>query len=224
MRAQRKALFAAILLLTSAFPAWSQQPAAAALASRVDHHYNSLHSLEAHFTQTYEGMGMHRRESGVLLLKKAGALRLSGKMRWTYSEPAGKLFVLDGHDGYFYAPGSAEAQRIPAKDLDDLHSPLRFLLGHTELEKELGHLLMTSGEDGTYVLSGVPKGMEQRVSSLSLTVTADGTIQAMKIEETDGVLNTFTFADEHPNVPVTDSQFLFTPPPGVHVVTGMQPM
>ena len=28
-------------------------------------------------------------------------------------------------------------QRIQAKQLDDLRSPLRFLLGHTELEKEM---------------------------------------------------------------------------------------
>jgi outer membrane lipoprotein carrier protein len=193
-------------------------PAVGALADRVDHHYNSLRSLETHFTQTYEGMGMHRVESGVLLLKK------SGKMRWTYSVPAGKLFVLDGRDGYFYSPGSSEAQRIPAKNLDDLHSPLQFLLGHTKLEKELPGLQMTPASGGNYTLSGIPKGMEQRISALSLTVNPDGVIQSMRIEETDGVINTFTFTDEHPNIPVTDADFVFSPPPGVRVVTGMPPI
>src|SRR5450755_644275 len=59
-----------------------------AIAARVDHHYNSLHSLRVNFIQEYDGMGMHRRESGILLLSKPG------RMRWTYAQPAGKLFVL----------------------------------------------------------------------------------------------------------------------------------
>ena len=84
--------------------------------------------------QTYTGMGMNRKESGVLLLKKPG------KMRWTYTDPDGKLFVLDGKYGYFYSPGETEAQKVEEKKLDDLRSPLRFLLGHTELQKELAGL------------------------------------------------------------------------------------
>lgn len=112
----------------------AQALSAAALAARIDKHYNSLRSLEVNFTQSFEGMGMNRREAGVLLLKKPG------RMRWTYSNPAGKLFVLDGHNGYFYSPGDTTAQRVPVKALDDLRSPLRLLLGHTNLAKELSGL------------------------------------------------------------------------------------
>ena len=68
------------------------------VAARVDRHYNALHSLEVHFVQTYTGMGMNRKEAGVLLLKKPG------KMRLTYTDPDGKLFVLDGKDGYKLEP------------------------------------------------------------------------------------------------------------------------
>ena len=188
------------------------------LAGRIDRHYNALRTLEVHFVQDYGGMGMHRSESGVLLLKKPG------KMRWTYTDPDGKLFILDGHDGYFYSPGETEAQRVPEKKLDDLRSPLRFLLGHTELEKELTGLHVEAKGEGQYVLSGVPKGLEQRVSQLTITATADGTIRAMSIEETDGVTNTFHFSGEAANVPAPNSAFVFTPPAGVHVVTGMAPV
>lgn len=188
------------------------------LAQRVDRHYNALHSLEVHFVQHYDGMGMHRKESGVLLLKKPG------KMRWTYTDPDGKLFILDGRDGYFYSPGSSEAQRVDEKKLDDLRSPLRFLLGHTELEKELNSLEVAPQANGEYVLSGKPKGMEQRVSSLRLTVTADGTIRAMSIDGTDGVTNSFDFSGEVVNAPAPAAAFVFTPPAGVHVVTGAAPV
>src|ERR1700738_1742381 len=53
------------------------------------------------------------------------------------------------------------------KKLDDLRSPLRFLLGHTQLRKELENLTVAPDGPG-YRISGVPKGMEQRVKLLSL--------------------------------------------------------
>lgn len=202
---------------------WSSSAAAQtlsvkALAARVDHHYNSLRSLQVHFTQEYEGMGINRREAGVLLLKKPG------HMRWTYSQPAGKLFILDGHNGYFYSPGDTTAQRVPVKELDDLRSPLRLLLGHTKLEKELHGLTMAPTGNGLYTLTGIPQGLEKRVSTFSITVTPDGVIRSLQINQTDGVRNTFLFSDEEPNAPAPDSAFVFTPPAGVQVVDGMPPV
>jgi outer membrane lipoprotein carrier protein len=191
---------------------------AAEVAARIDRHYNALHSLEVHFVQQYAGMGMDRKESGVLLLKKPG------KMRWTYTDPDGKLFLLDGRDGYFYSPGETEAQKVDEKKLDDLRSPLRFLLGHTELEKELTGLQMSADGNGNYVLTGVPKGLEQRVSAMKITASADGTIRAMEIDEADGVANRFAFSGELGNAPAPNTAFVFTPPAGVHVVTGEPPV
>ncbi|MGH9587766.1 MAG: LolA family protein [Acidobacteriaceae bacterium] len=218
---KNKALVAALLgavcgLLPGQAPA--QALSAKTLAGRIDRHYNSLHSLEVNFTQEYDGMGMNRRETGTLLLKKPG------RMRWTYSQPAGKLFVLDGHNGYFYSPGNTTAQRVPVKELNDLRSPLRLLLGHTKLEKELHDLTMTSAGSGLYTLTGVPRGLEKRVASFSITANAQGIIQSMQIDETDGVRNTFIFSDERPNVPAPDWDFVFTPPAGVHIISGMPPV
>jgi outer membrane lipoprotein carrier protein len=193
-------------------------PSAAEIAGRIDRHYNALHSLSVHFVQRYAGMGMNRKESGVLLLKKPG------RMLWTYSDPDGKLFVLDGRDAYFYSPGETEAQKVPQKQLDDLRSPLRFLLGHTELAKELTGLKATCDGSGNCVLTGTPKGLEQRVSAMKITAQADGTIRQMEIDETDGVVNQFDFSGELANAPAPASAFVFTPPPGVHVVTGEPPV
>ena len=188
------------------------------LASRIDHHYNALHSLSVQFVQHYDGMGMHRKESGVLLLRKPG------KMRWSYTDPDGQLFILDGKNAYFYTPGQNEAQTMPEKQLDDLRSPLRFLLGHTELEKELENLQMTPDGNGQYTLSGVPKGMEQRISDLKIATNAEGTILQMTIVETDGVTNSFDFSGELTNAPAPNSAVVFTAPPGVHIVSGEPPV
>ncbi len=214
---KRGCMIAAAALIS--LPAVAQQnaPSAHDVAARVDRHYNQLRSLKAGFSETYQGMGMKRTESGTLLLVKPG------RMKWDYSSPQGKIFLLDGKYAWFYTQGDARVQRIPAKKLDDLRSPLRFLLGHTQLEKEMSNLTLAAGPGGTYTLTGQPKGMENRVKKLSLTVTADGVILSIDIEEVTGALTHFTFSGEQTNVVVPPATFHFTPPPGVPVVDALPP-
>jgi outer membrane lipoprotein carrier protein len=214
----RRAFLAGLL---SALPTVSSLLAFAqqndAIVRRVDEHYNHLSSLRAHYTERYSGMGMDRTEEGTLLLKKPG------RMRWSYAAPVGKVFVLDGKFAWFYTPGDAQATRVPAKQLDDLRSPLRFLLGHTQLAKELDALtVVKDGADSR--ISGVPKGMAERVKLLSLWVTATGTIERMRLEEVDGAVTEFVFSGIEENVPVKDSDFGFVPPAGVTVVEGLPPI
>jgi len=213
-------VLAVVLGLSGA--AVAQVPNAAALAKTVDAHYNHLQSLQARYTERYRGMGMDRSESGTLLLKKPG------RMRWAYDSPAGKVFVLDGKNAITYTPGDAQAQEIPEKELDDLRSPLRFLLGHTELAKELTGLTLTlvKLEDGSvgYTLSGAPKGMDAHVQTLDLTVDAKGEIHAMRIEEIDGATTEFSFSGMKENVATKDSDFVFVAPNGVQVVKGEKPI
>ena len=213
--------WAAPLLLVVAAGAYAQQPPAAVLAKKVDAHYNHLHSLETRYTERYQGMGMDRTESGMLTLLKPG------RMRWAYDSPAGKVFILDGTNAISYTPGDAEATRFLEKRLDDLRSPLRFLLGHTELEKELQGLSVTSvnlnGQAG-YTLWGTPVGMEEKVRSLAVTVDAQGVIHTLRIEEADGAITTFTFSEMRENVPVNNDDFRFVPPAGVVVIDGANPV
>ncbi len=193
-------------------------PDAHTLAKRVDHHYNQLHSLKAGFSESYEGLGMRRQESGTLLLQKPG------RMRWDYTSPAGKIFVLDGKYAWFYSQGDPHVQRIAAKQLDDLRSPLRFLLGHTELEKELNQITLAPAANGEFTLTGQPKGLEKRVKHFALTVTADGAITSIEIEETDGAITRFTFTGEQANAPIAPNTFKFTPPVGIPVVDSLPPV
>ncbi len=210
-------LIVAVFCCSSA--AWAQLDAHG-LAARVDAHYNHLTSLRASFTEHYSGMGQQRTESGTLLLRKPG------RMRWSYTD--GKLFVLDGKYAVSYTPGDPQAQRIPAKQLDDMRSPLRFLLGHTQLEKELDHLQASAGPNGSVVLAGTPRYAmspgDQRVQRIAVTVIpATGAIVGLRIEEIDGTLTEFTFTGMQENTPDRDEDFRFTPPAGVSVVDGLPP-
>jgi outer membrane lipoprotein carrier protein len=195
----------------------AQQLTALDQAQRVDKYYNRLHSLRVAFSESFHGMGIDREESGVLLLRKPG------KMHWSYSNPPGKIFLLDGKYAWFYSPGDAQVERVSAAQLDDLRSPLRFLLGHTQLQKELDGLSLSTTSDGLQ-LSGVPKGMQNRVEKIVLGVTADGAIHSMTITETDGARTAFTFKDSQPDAPAPDTDFVFHAPPGIPVVDGLPPV
>jgi outer membrane lipoprotein carrier protein len=205
------------LLLVLFFPACALSQTPAAILHTVDEHYNHLTSLRTRYTEHYTGLGLDRSESGTLTLRKPG------RMRWAYDTPAGKLFLLDGKFAWFYTPGDPQAQRISAKQMDDLRTPLRFLLGHTELAKELDHIDVTPAGQN-FRIAGIPKGMQQRIRDLILIVTPQGAITEMKIDETDGAVTDFTFTSPEENIPTRDSDFVFTPPPGVTVVNATPPM
>ncbi len=191
-----------------------------ALAAKVDQRYDHMHTLQARFTETYSGVGMSRTESGTLLLKKPG------RMRWNYDQPRPKLFLTDGDTAWFYVPGEHQARRIPVKQLDDLRSPLRLMLGKTKLEKEMEGLSLAPDQKpvvaGDIVLRGVPKGMRDRVEQTLLEIAPDGLIVRIVIQELDGSETDFRFLQQQENVEIADTQFRFIPPPGVEVVAGTQ--
>ena len=163
----------------------AQQPTAHDLAERVDHHYNQLHSLKAQFTESYEGLGRSRIESGTLLLLKPG------RMRWDYTSPAGKLFLLDGK-----LPGSTPkaTRRSSASTLSNstiFARPCVSFSATPSLKKRSITLSLTPAANGSFTVAGIPHGQEKRVQRLALTVTADGAITAIEIQETDGADNPF---------------------------------
>ncbi len=186
------------------------------IADRVDQHYNHINTLQVNFTETYSGGGVNRSESGTLLLKKPG------KMRWDYLQPRPKLFLSDGRTAWFYVPGEQQVRKAAVKDLDDLRSPLRYLLGKTKLEKEFEGLSLAPDvkplDPGDVVLRGVPKSMADRVNQVLLEVTPDSRLRRIVIEQADGSATDFQFSDEKTNTPLADHQFKFTPPPGTEIV------
>lgn len=193
------------------------------LTESVDKHYNSLQSMETKFTESYVGGGMSRTESGTMWIKKPG------KMLWEYAAPRQKTFVTDGKTAWFYVPGEKQARRASVKKLDDLRSPLRYLLGHSKLDKEFTGLSLAPDQkpetEGNTVLRGIPKGMEDRISQVLLEISPEFRIARIHIEELDGSETEFRFQDQRDNVQVSDARFSFKPPAGVEVMqsTEIQP-
>ncbi|MGB7897932.1 MAG: LolA family protein [Candidatus Sulfotelmatobacter sp.] len=193
------------------------------IAQGVDEHYNQLRTLQAEFTEVYRGSGMERTESGTVWLAKGG-MKKPGKMRWEYRSPREKLFVSDGRDAWFYVPGDRQVRKTAARKLDDIRSPLAFLLGKSKLEKELQGLSLapdvTPLAAGDVVLRGVPQAMADRVSEILLEITPDHQIARIVIDEVDGSTTEYRLSDPKENVEIPAARFDFTPPAGTEVVEG----
>ena len=189
-----------------------------AIAQAVDNHYNHLRSLQAEFTEIYRGNGMDRSESGTLWLKKPR------KMRWEYRSPREKLFLSDGENAWFYVPGERQARKEPFKKLEDMRSPLGFLLGKTKLEKELKGLSLAPDVaplgTGDLVLRGIPNGMQEQISEVLLEITPDHRIAGIILESTDDTTTEYRLTEQKENVGVADERFRFEPPAGVETIEG----
>jgi outer membrane lipoprotein carrier protein len=188
------------------------------IARAVDDHYNHLRSLQSDFTEIYQGDGPERVESGTLWLKKPR------KMRWEYRSPKEKLFVSDGQVVWFYLPTERQLRKTSLKKLDDLRSPLAFLLGKTKLESELRDLSKAVDQSplvsGDMVLRGVPQAMMDQVSEVLLEITPSHQIVRIVLVDADQATTEFRFAGWKENLELSDRQFTFTPPPGVETVEG----
>ena len=108
------------------------------------------------------------------------------------------------------------------KKLDDLRSPLAFLLGKSKLEKELTGLSFAPDvhpwQAGNSVLRGVPRGMEDRVEQILVEVSPDFRIVRIVIQGSDDSVTEYRFGNQKENVSMPDSQFHFIAPPGSETV------
>ena len=187
-------------------------------ARAVDEHYNHLRSLQTDFTEIYRGDGAERTETGTLWLKKPR------KMRWEYRSPKEKLFVSDGKVVWFYLPAEKQLRKTEFRKLDDLRSPIAFLLGKTKLENELTGLSKVADQapmnPANTLLRGIPKAMADRISEVLLEVTPSNQLARIVFTGVDGASTEFRFASPKEDLEISDRRFQFTPPPGVETVEG----
>jgi outer membrane lipoprotein carrier protein len=183
-----------------------------ALISKVEGHYNNAKTLSVHFEESYSLLGRKRPpESGRLTLRKGG------KMRWDYVHPEGKLFVSDGKTIYLYTSGDNRVEKLPLRDTEDMRAPLAFLLGKLEMKKEFRDFQVHE-QPGGILLSASAKNDRLPYKSVDMLIAGDGSIRQLQVEGRDQSVLTYVFRDEKLNIPLNDSIFHFTIPPGAEVV------
>jgi outer membrane lipoprotein carrier protein len=215
-RTIQRIILTVLILATHLAPRASASPFDLnALIEGLQNKYSRMRGLEAEFTQVYRGPdGRVLRETGRLLLKRPG------KARWEYTRPEKKLFVSDGKDIYFYVEGETQATRASVKESADPQIPFLFLLGRGNLRRDFSSIEAANDERpvaaGNVVLKLVPKRAPEEFKQLLVEVDPSSfEVKRMVIFERGGARMDFLLSNVRENYIAPDSQFQFSPPPGV---------
>jgi outer membrane lipoprotein-sorting protein len=127
---------------------------------------------------------------------------------------------------WFYLPAEKQVRKTSVKKLDDIRSPIAFLLGKTKLESELQGLSKAIDQSpmsvGDTVVRGVPKGMPGQVAEVQLEINPLHQIVRILLVGGDGATTEFRLANLKENQDPGEGIFTFTPPPGVEAVEGAE--
>jgi outer membrane lipoprotein carrier protein len=146
-------------------------------------------------------------------------------MRWEYESPEAKLFVSDGKTVWFYVPADRTVIRTPVKESADWRMPFALLTREPKLSRICSQIVLGRKEEalevGYAVLRCTPKGSARDFREILIEIDEkNGDVGRVLVREAGGVEIDFRFAGWKRNVPVAESQFRFTAPPGVAIVHG----
>lgn len=218
----RAALLAAALLLPLAAVAVEtgegEGACAAAVAERVQHRYDAVRDLRAHFTQRTASVALGSAPGAVLESSGEVVFAKPGRMRWSYREPAPSLVVSDGQTLWIHDPEAREVQVLPLGPGFLSGAALQFLLGGGRLGDEFTiaargcgrpevELLLTPRRDATY------ERLELRADAKS------GDVRSTVVVDLLGNRTEIELSDVRANTGPRDGLFHFEPPEGTRVIT-----
>lgn len=205
------------------------------LASRMEARYRSARTLQATFLERYL-------ENGSVLRSEAGTayFRRPGKMRWEYERPEKDLFLVDGKTAWFYVPADHTVTRVPAKQSEDLRTPLALLAGEMKISRICARVDLADSEkplrEGDTVLRCKARGEKkdaENVSRSDSVLGANGTdaiffeisrdtgeLARLIVRQAGGVEVEFRFENWRFDPPLPETMFRFEPPAGVAIVNG----
>ena len=202
----------AVCVSLACLPLAAADPNLKTLLKGIEQRYNRAKTLQVEFNESYSVQGQARKsESGQLTLRKPG------RMRWDYTEPAGKLFLSDGKDVYLYTPAAHRVEKGPLKASEDMHAPLAFLLGKLDFSKEFSEFSLKP-DAADLIVTATAKSNKLPYEKIEMLVTPDYQIRRLVVIGQDQSILTFQFANEKLNPPVSDAQFKFQMPAGATLV------
>src|SRR6266403_1803647 len=211
---------------------------ASKLASRMETRYRNATTLQAIFLERYS-------ENGAVLRTEAGTayFRRPGKMRWEYDHPEKDLFLIDGKTAWFYVPADHTVTRVPAKQSEDLRTPLALLAGRMKISRICSRVELAERENPVReddavlhcVVRGQPKAAanassadnpfgNEAADAIFFEVNRDnGELARIIVRQAGGIQVEFRFENWRFDPPIPESMFHFEPPPGVAIVNGELP-
>ena len=197
--------------------AHSQGPAvkdpAAAIAVRVQRHYERIRDFSARFAQTstYPTFGNVKNATGRVFLKKPVLLR------WQYDD--GRLIVIDGKELWNWNPEDKEAQVKRGFGADQVPSEFAFLFGKGKLLDRFTVRSVARPGDlpPGEAIELVPRKPSADVQRLLFVVDKRGQVLASVLTNGQGDVNQLVFSEAKVSSGLPDSLFRFDPPKDAHV-------
>ena len=211
-------LIATIIALGAAASVQAQTPDAT--MKRAATAYTEMKTVRAEFRQTITNplTGTNATSSGVMFRQSPNLLSVN------FTSPKGDRVVADGKSLWVYLPSSAPGQviKLPSNGKNTLAivDP-----GELFLNSPSTRFDMTSA--GTTTISGrkanivalVPKKTNNIFTRAKVWVDADdGSIRQFEVVDVNGLTRMVTITKLQANVPVSASEFRFTPPKNVRVL------
>jgi outer membrane lipoprotein carrier protein len=197
--------------------------------------YRSAKTLQATFLERYA-------ENGSVLRSEAGTayFRRPGKMRWEYERPEKDLFLVDGKTAWFYVPADHTVTRVPAKQSEDLRTPLALLAGEMKISRICARVELADAEkplrEGDAVLRCRVRGEKKDAANadrpdsvlgangsdaIFFEISRDtGELARLIVRQAGGVEVEFRFENWRFDPPIPETMFRFEPPAGVAIVNG----
>jgi outer membrane lipoprotein carrier protein len=181
--------------------------------TRLQARYESTRSMRASFRQRVESptLATPLESHGTVLFERPN------HMRWDYAKPDEQLIVGDGKTLWIYQPDLKQAIRAPLRDAFQAQTPLTFLAGLGQVERDFDATL--EREDAEHwVLRLVPKGDTQLGTLVLVVRKSDAGLAEARITDPWDHHQPHLH-DEARNVEIAPDRFRFEPPPGVDVVS-----
>jgi outer membrane lipoprotein carrier protein len=205
------------------------------LTARFEERYRGARTLQAVFLERYA-------ENGSVLRSEAGTayFRRPGKMRWEYESPEKNLFLVDGKTAWFYVPADHTVTRVPAKQSEDLRTPLALLAGEMKISRICARVVLAEDQkplrEGDAVLRCRVRGEAKNAASADQpdsALAANGTeaiffeverqtgeLARLVVRQAGGVEVEFRFENWRFDPPIPQAMFRFETPAGVAIVNG----
>jgi outer membrane lipoprotein carrier protein len=190
------------------------------LLQKVQQRYDALSDYSADFTQTLlfaARPGKSRVEKGVFSLKRPGL------MRWDYSEPDIKYWVVDGQRLWFYKPDENQVLVNDKFKDAEVSAGLSFLWSKKDLAKVfiVHHFTGPDPLDAPVppeAIKLIPKQPDEHMKELVFYLDPSGLIDRAIITDNLGNINVLTLSHAKINKGLPREAFQFVPPDGVKVV------
>ena len=189
-------------------------PSAADLTVRVQTRYANVRDFTANFTVTLRSgiTGQTAQDRGKVSIKKPG------RMRWVYETGNRLELISNGTDIFMYMPKAKTVTVTPFPKDDQASSSLLLLTGRGDLVRDFTAVEPVESTAGEWRLTVKPKVRQADFTSLVLAVDRSTlSLRGLVVNEEQGGVRQFVFANMKENTGIPDSTFAFKIPAGVEV-------